>query len=200
MKSRRPAGCASSISSAERCSARPTPAADCEVIALGAHILRTLGIGGGRLRSTPSAAANAGPRTRRRWSNTTHSSKDRLLRNLPRQAGDQSAAPARLQIARLQRAEGGAPSHTDYLCGDCADHFAKVREGLDALGVDYAVNPFIVRGLDYYNRTVFEFTSSQIGAQSAVFGGGRYDGLGGPGRRAPVRPGLCHGPGTPAFC
>lgn len=71
----------------------------------------------------------------------------------------------------------GAPDITDYLCPDCADHFGKVKNILSAQGVKYTVNPRIVRGLDYYSRTVFEFVSGAIGAQSTVCGGGRYDGL-----------------------
>ena len=70
-----------------------------------------------------------------------------------------------------------APKILDYLCPDCAAHFEKVKGYLTALGVDYTVNPDIVRGLDYYSRTVFEFVSTSIGAQGTVCGGGRYDGL-----------------------
>ena len=70
-----------------------------------------------------------------------------------------------------------APKILDYLCPDCAAHFEKVKGYLSALGVDYTVNPDIVRGLDYYSRTVFEFVSTSIGAQGTVCGGGRYDGL-----------------------
>ncbi len=68
-----------------------------------------------------------------------------------------------------------APSILDSLCGDCAAHFAAVRRGLDDLGVRYSLNRFMVRGLDYYVRTTFEFTTTELGAQSAVGGGGRYD-------------------------
>ncbi len=71
----------------------------------------------------------------------------------------------------------GAPYITDYLCPDCAAHFQKVKSVLSAQGVEYRVNPRIVRGLDYYTRTVFEFVSDAIGAQGTVCGGGRYDGL-----------------------
>ncbi len=70
-----------------------------------------------------------------------------------------------------------APLITDYLCGDCSDHFEAVKEYLSIMKIDYRVNPRIVRGLDYYNRTVFEFVSDQIGAQGTVCGGGRYDGM-----------------------
>ncbi|MBQ6826106.1 MAG: histidine--tRNA ligase [Clostridia bacterium] len=70
-----------------------------------------------------------------------------------------------------------APVVLDYLCDDCRDHFEKVKKNLDAMDIGYTVNPHIVRGLDYYTRTVFEFVSGDIGAQSTVCGGGRYDGL-----------------------
>lgn len=70
-----------------------------------------------------------------------------------------------------------APKITDYLCDDCRGHFAAVRRGLDDMGIAYEVDPSIVRGLDYYNRTVFEFISGSIGAQGTVCGGGRYDGM-----------------------
>ncbi len=70
-----------------------------------------------------------------------------------------------------------APVITDHLCEECAGHFAQVRELLDEAGIVYKVDPKIVRGLDYYSRTVFEFISSDIGAQGTVCGGGRYDGL-----------------------
>jgi histidyl-tRNA synthetase len=65
----------------------------------------------------------------------------------------------------------------DYICEDCSVHFKSVKQYLDAMNISYAVNPRIVRGLDYYTRTVFEFVSADIGAQGTVCGGGRYDGL-----------------------
>ncbi|MGN1168531.1 MAG: histidine--tRNA ligase [Acutalibacteraceae bacterium] len=70
-----------------------------------------------------------------------------------------------------------APIVIDYLCDDCAEHFKKVQEYLDEMLIPYSINPRIVRGLDYYTRTVFEFVSDSIGAQGTVCGGGRYDGL-----------------------
>lgn len=69
------------------------------------------------------------------------------------------------------------PRTVDYLCEDCETHFTTLKGSLDAMGIEYTVNPKIVRGLDYYVRTVFEFISDDIGAQSTVCGGGRYDGL-----------------------
>ena len=70
-----------------------------------------------------------------------------------------------------------APEMIGHLCGECEAHFNGLRQGLDALAVPYHVNPRIVRGLDYYNRTAFEVVTSQLGAQGTVLAGGRYDGL-----------------------
>jgi histidyl-tRNA synthetase len=70
-----------------------------------------------------------------------------------------------------------APSLLDHLCGQCRDHFGQVQDGLQQLGVAYRLNKFMVRGLDYYCRTTFEFITSELGAQGAVAAGGRYDGL-----------------------
>ena len=70
-----------------------------------------------------------------------------------------------------------APKMIDHLCDDCHDHFEAVKTGLDNMGIEYTINPDIVRGLDYYTKTVFEFVSDALGAQSTVCGGGRYSGL-----------------------
>lgn len=70
-----------------------------------------------------------------------------------------------------------APVILDYLCDECEEHFKGVKACLDSAGMKYTVNPRIVRGLDYYTKTVFEFVSGSIGSQSTVCGGGRYDGL-----------------------
>lgn len=72
---------------------------------------------------------------------------------------------------------GNAPKITDHLCDECKEHFEAVKNGLEVLGIEYTVNTDIVRGLDYYTKTVFEFTSDALGAQSTVCGGGRYSGL-----------------------
>jgi histidyl-tRNA synthetase len=77
----------------------------------------------------------------------------------------------------MQRLLADAPLMVDHLCGPCREHFEEVRAVLDALGVPYELNPRMVRGLDYYTRTTFEFVHPGLGAQSGMGGGGRYDGL-----------------------
>lgn len=95
--------------------------------------------------------------------------KDRLERNPMRILDCKS--PVCSEIAT------GAPVVLDYLCDECKAHFEKVKAYLNALNIEFTVNPRIVRGLDYYTKTVFEFVSNSIGAQGTVCGGGRYDGL-----------------------
>ena len=70
-----------------------------------------------------------------------------------------------------------APLMVDFLCDECREHFESLKKYLDEMGIKYSVDPKIVRGLDYYTKTVFEFITTSIGAQGTVCGGGRYDGL-----------------------
>lgn len=79
--------------------------------------------------------------------------------------------------AGCKRFISGAPSLIDNLCDECSTHFEGLKAGLDNLGIEYKVDPNIVRGLDYYTKTVFEFVSENVGTQGTICGGGRYDGL-----------------------
>lgn len=81
------------------------------------------------------------------------------------------------KVEECKNINKNAPVILDYLCDDCKEHFESLKQYLDVAGIEYKVNPNIVRGLDYYTRTVFEFVSENIGSQGTVCGGGRYDGL-----------------------
>lgn len=88
--------------------------------------------------------------------------------------------PLRLLDCKEERCQpviAGAPRFTDYLCEACADHFGQLKDYLEAVGISYHLNPRLVRGLDYYTRTVFEVQPPEEGGQSSIGGGGRYDGL-----------------------
>lgn len=88
--------------------------------------------------------------------------------------------PMRLLDCKEERCQpiiAGAPAFTDHLCGPCSEHFGRLKEYLDAVGIAYHLNPRLVRGLDYYTRTVFEVQPPEEGGQSSIGGGGRYDGL-----------------------
>jgi histidyl-tRNA synthetase len=152
------------------------PEADAEVISLVAQLLRELGIEASlALNSIGDDACR--PRYREallayldsRRASLSADSQRRLERN-PLRVLDSKAPEDREIVA-------AAPLVTDYLCDACRAHFEAVQRLLRASGVAFTVDPRIARGLDYYTRTVFEFSSSALGAQSALCGGGRYDGL-----------------------
>lgn len=94
----------------------------------------------------------------------------RRLQHNPLRILDSKDAADRLVVA-------GAPAMTDYFTASAADFFAAVQEGLTSLGISYTVTPTLVRGLDYYTHTAFEFVTDALGAQGTLIGGGRYDGL-----------------------
>lgn len=95
--------------------------------------------------------------------------RDRLYKNTLRILDCKS--PVCQEIAK------DAPLIIENLCEECEEHFEKLQEYLKIMNIEYQIDPYIVRGLDYYTKTVFEFVSNQIGAQGTVCGGGRYDGL-----------------------
>ena len=154
-----------------------TPAADATVIALAYAVLRRLGLSGIRLHLNSIGCKACRPAFREALTEhfSTHTSelcdtcRERLGKNPLRLLDCKS--PICSAIAKK------APRTVDHLCPDCADHFEKLCQILDAMEIPYVVDPAIVRGLDYYTRTVFEFVAEGIAAQSTVCGGGRYDGL-----------------------
>ena len=154
------------------------PAADIEVIQAGAHVLDALGV-----RDTTRLELNTlgDPESRmayrealvtyftRREQDLSEEGRSRLQRN-----------PLRLLDSKDERdkaVSAEAPRFDDYLNALSAEFFAEVCAGLDALDIAYVRNPRLVRGLDYYGHTAFEFTTDALGAQGAVIAGGRYDGL-----------------------
>jgi histidyl-tRNA synthetase len=154
------------------------PALDAEVIAMLVELFRALGLAD---RLTLEVNSIGDPADRARY-------RGRLQAYLRRHAGrlcEECRERAERNPLRAldckspacQAALEGAPRLADDLSPDAAEHFARVRGYLDALGLAYRVNPRLVRGLDYYVRTTFELTTSHLGAQNAVAGGGRYDGL-----------------------
>ena len=159
------------------CVGASAPNADAEVISLAKSVLDNIGIKNISLEinsiGCPECRKEYHKALKEYFSANADSlcdtCKDRLDRNPMRILDCKS--PVCKKIAE------NAPVVIDYLCDDCRDHFEKVKANLNAMGIDFKVNPKIVRGLDYYTRTVFEFVSGDIGAQSTICGGGRYDGL-----------------------
>jgi histidyl-tRNA synthetase len=156
----------------------PEPQADVEVIALGARILAELGLGDRVVLELNSLGDPASRRAYRdelvgylvRYrADLSEDSRDRLERNPLRILDSKDPRDREILL--------GAPSLADSLNEASRAFFAEVRAGLDALGIAYLINPALVRGLDYYTHTAFEFTTAALGAQGAVLAGGRYDGL-----------------------
>ena len=153
------------------------PALDAESIALLGALLEEMGVGEVRLRLSSLGGAESRSRYRERLQAHLRANeaalaeevRDRIDLN-PLRAFD-SAHDGTVAVMRQ------APRLLDELDPQDAEHFAEVRALLDRAGVRYEIDPTLVRGLDYYTRTVFEFTSDALGAQSGVGGGGRYDGL-----------------------
>jgi histidyl-tRNA synthetase len=153
------------------------PAVDAEVILLQAELLEAIGAQGTRLRLSSLGT----PETRAAY-------RSELQAHLRAHEGELSEeVRGRIELNPLRafdadhpgtrRVMAAAPRLLDRLTDEDREHFAAVRALLDGADVPYAIDPTLVRGLDYYTRTVFEFTSDALGAQSGVGGGGRYDGL-----------------------
>ena len=153
------------------------PAIDAEIIQLYDTLLARLGVTDYVLKLNSIGDANCRPayvETLSAWLDEHDAELDEEAR------AKRHTSPLRVfdvKSERVQAALSDAPKIGDSLCDACRDHFGQVREYLDALGVRYEPEPALVRGLDYYTRTTFEFRDAAIGAQSAICGGGRYDGL-----------------------
>lgn len=153
------------------------PEADLEVISLAWQLVRGYGIADAALNLNSLGDERCRPRYR-----------EALLEHFQRHLGamsDESRERAQRNPLRLLDSKDpadapyieSAPSLESFLCTACREHFDALRAYLDLAKIPFVVNPRIVRGLDYYDRTVFEITSSVLGAQNSVCGGGRYDGL-----------------------
>ncbi|MDI6907441.1 MAG: histidine--tRNA ligase [Thermoanaerobacterales bacterium] len=161
------------------------PAADAEIITLAMEFYRSLDITGLELHLNSVGCPMCRQVLRERLRRYFEARMDGLC---PHCRGRLERNPLRLldcKEAGCREAGAGAPTPLDCLCDECRAHFAEVRRTLDIVGVSYVIDPRLVRGLDYYTRTAFEILAAGVGAQSAVGGGGRYDGLvrtvGGPG-------------------
>ena len=155
-----------------------TPEIDAELIILTARLWKALGIDQHvslQLNSIGSLEARANYRSalvaflENHQDLMSEEEKERLVKNPLRILDTKNQA--------LQDVLDGAPKLLDYLDDESREHFAQLCGLLDAMGIQYEINPKLVRGLDYYNKTVFEWVTSALGAQGTVCGGGRYDGL-----------------------
>jgi histidyl-tRNA synthetase len=153
------------------------PAIDAELLHLYAELLRRLGVTDYVLELNSIGDANCRPGylgELRAWLDEHDAELDEEAR------AKRETTPLRVfdvKSEQVQEVLASAPKIGDSLCDACREHFQGVRAFLDALGVRYELRPTLVRGLDYYTRTTFEFKDEAIGAQDSICGGGRYDGL-----------------------
>lgn len=151
--------------------------ADAEVIFAASTFLSRLGITGTRLEINSIGCKDCRAKYNEALKNYFRPNLDKMCKTCGERFEKNPLRILDCKEEECKKFTAGAPKILDYLCPDCRSHFEKVQEYLCALGVEFNVNPNIVRGLDYYTRTVFEFVSTAIGAQGTVCGGGRYDGL-----------------------
>lgn len=159
------------------CYGSDSPSADAEVIALAATLLKKVGLTQIELNINSIGCAKC----RAEYNKAL---KEYIGANLHLMCGQCQARfeknPLRILDCKEEKCKEitkNAPKILDYLCDDCKAHFEKVQQILKSMGIAFKVNSGIVRGLDYYTRTVFEFVSTDIGAQGTVCGGGRYNRL-----------------------
>lgn len=153
------------------------PDVDVELMAMAARLLRRLGFAGLRLEINSLGAGDTRERYRAALQAYLRAHESSLDEDSRRRL---DANPLRVldsKVATTQDIVRDAPSIIDYLDRDSAAHFDALRQGLDDLGIAHVVNPRLVRGLDYYTRSVFEWITTDLGAQGTVLAGGRYDNL-----------------------
>lgn len=153
------------------------PVADAEVLTLPVRLLQSLGLTEVEVRLNSVGDAVCRPRYLVALRDYFNAHLDELCEDCRRRA---DRNPLRVLDCKQPGCQGvvrDAPSISGFLCDACGAHFEGVKRHFDLLGVRYVIDPFIVRGLDYYTRTAVEVFSGRLGAQNAMFGGGRYDGL-----------------------
>ena len=150
---------------------------DAEVISLALTTLKTLGVDDLKVNINSIGC----PQCRPNYHKALKEYYAQHLQHMCSQCQDRyERNPLRLLDCKEERCKTyaeNAPQMLDYLCDDCKSHFETLKHALNCLGISYQINPTIVRGLDYYTKTVFEIISNRIGAQGTVCGGGRYDHL-----------------------
>jgi histidyl-tRNA synthetase len=154
-----------------------SPLVDAELIMILDDLLSELGVPGVRLLLSSLGSPEARATYREDLKGYLRSHESELSREVRERIDANPLRAFDSDDERTRAVMAGAPTMLDRLDGEDAEHFTEVRRLLDRAGVEYALDGTLVRGLDYYTRTVFEFTCDRLGAQSGIGGGGRYDGL-----------------------
>ncbi len=151
--------------------------ADAEIIALGYDFLQRMGIEEVELHISSVGCRECRPKHRKALQDFLRPKYDELCETCKSRFDKNPMRILDCKSDKDQELVKGAPMMLDYLCDDCKKDFDELKAHLDSMGIKYVVDPSIVRGLDYYTKTAFEFITTKIGAQGTVCGGGRYDHL-----------------------
>ena len=155
----------------------PDMLADCDVIAIGHDFLDEMGVKDVELRINSVGCPKCRAAYRKALQDYLRPHFDELCETCQERFDRNPMRILDCKSPEDQEIVKDAPLMLDYLCDDCRKAFEEVQDGLRAMGIDFVIDPKIVRGLDYYTKTAFEFVSNKIGAQGTVCGGGRYDNL-----------------------
>ena len=153
------------------------PMVDAEVIVMLVRFLRRVGLEKLELQINTLGDRNCRPRYREELKRFLTNKSFQLCEDCQRRLQTNPLRIFDCKVETCQEAIADAPKVSDFVCSECQKHFDKVKEYLEMAGLEYILNPRMVRGLDYYTRTAFEVVSYQLGSQNAVTGGGRYDNL-----------------------
>ncbi|OPZ82143.1 MAG: Histidine--tRNA ligase [bacterium ADurb.Bin429] len=155
----------------------PGPEIDAETLAFASDFLAAVGIGDARLELNSVGCPACRPRYRDALRNALAGARTGLCADCERRYDTNPLRILDCKVETCRELTRDVPVILDVLCDECKDHLRGVETGLRALDVPFIINPHIVRGLDYYTRTAFEFIAGGLGAQNTVLAGGRYDGL-----------------------
>jgi len=154
------------------------PALDAEVISLALELFRALGLKNLEVKVNSIGCEQCRPAYREKLRDYFRAHLTELCEDCRTHRFEKN--PLRILDCKVESCRqilSKAPTAVDHLCAKCAEHFRKLKHWLDQLGLVYTLDPFLVRGLEYYTRTVFEVISKELGAQNTLCGGGRYDNL-----------------------
>jgi len=155
----------------------PGPKSDAEIILLAMTVFETVGLSGLSLQVNSLGCPECRAAFREELKKYLGLKKAGLCEDCRRRADTNPLRVFDCKVDGCKEVVAGAPSILEFVCGDCEQHFKGLQEYLSLLGISFTINPMLVRGLDYYTRTTFEIQTDRLGAQNAVLGGGRYDGL-----------------------
>jgi len=153
------------------------PLLDVEHIILAREFFECLGLKGFKIKLNSIGCPKCRPAYRDLIKKDLEREKDNLCADCQRRLDRNVLRVLDCKEEKCKEIYARLPAFEEYICGDCAGHFAAVKEALDENGVDFTLEPHLVRGFDYYTKTVYEFVHPALGARDAICGGGRYDGL-----------------------